>query len=1074
MVQRRVGPLIALVVLGLGVLVARLFQIQVVQHRTWAAEAANLVRSGSVVPFQRGAILDARGRPLAHERRAFQVEFCYRDFRRANPLGAVVHARSALFARPVGYAETLGELASAARTLALLSPRSLAAFARGEGLALGGGSAVAPSSSPAEDQCAARAADVRFYIGSLLEFTLKERRALRDAIANEREIESYAAFAAKARGVTVEEVLAALERRVGESVDDLGRLAALLSREGESRAARSDPATALAGLFSELEGWRAEVEDEVASELFARAAGFRVGRLDARTVEAGFDLTWLARVLCWDDARVAEWIQRERTTWLESIAQWGVPTVLAEIQLAPEDERRAVALVGELAAQIAPADDGGAERRRAWAEDRPLDFTAFERWLVLGELDDLTLASCPGGLGDEREHTFPFQDLRGDSGAGVDPWQRVAALELALRGENAADSAAVQRRAAEWYRRCVDDWDSSWIAANVEALIVACDARLQREAARELDSLFACAEMEELGATKRLLWNPARIALAGEQVAYVQKDRGNRPFVVEEEPPYELVETLSRYRARFAGFSVRARQERVREVDPSTGRTAAAGLIGGLGEPGMVELRRQRRDAHELAALLRQGSRNEAEAQRLAELVASVDRPGEKRGTSGLEGYFDPELSGHNGYRESRGLQELSERDAGRRDVDLDARDGNDVVLTLDLDLQRAAEWVLQHPVGDPDPDRRDERWLAAPVGAIVLLTVDGDVLAAASVPLDDRGETATSNHRDLAVDRTLRIFDHQPPGSVFKPFVAAWALDHLGLDPTRTVLCQGAPGDGANYKGLHCASTYGHGTVDLAEALKLSCNCYFAWLGEQFDDAAAVACLETFGFGAPTGIKTFGTRSAWREDTWRSYSKLRFTNVRQRLSFGNGLSVVQATPMQVGRALCGLATGELPDLRLAAEIGGSAVPKSARPLEISAAARERVRAAMLTVASDARGTAHAALSSEDLGFAVAVKTGSADYKALPKGASADGSNKVRKHTWIGGWLPAEDPKLVFVVFEFDTLATASHGAVWLTQEFLQRDEVRAWLAAQAAADAARAVEASAPAAGDEAVEPKQ
>ncbi|MCE9595183.1 MAG: hypothetical protein K8S98_13435 [Planctomycetes bacterium] len=1044
MVQRRVAPLIVLVVLGFGVLVARLFQIQVLEHRVWAAEAANLVRSGLVVPFERGAILDAKGRELAHDRRAFGVEFCYRDFRRANPLGAVVHARSALFARPVGYAEALGRLGESARELALLSPRSLATFAKGLGLALGNGVAVSPSSDPEQDQCSARAADVRFYVQSLLGFTLDDRRALRRAIADEQEIASYTDFLAERRSLTTDDVLRELDQRVADAVEDLEKLTGLLAVEGEARAGRADPATGLAGLFSELETWRAEVEDEVASELFARAAGFPIGRLDARTVEAGLDLTWLARVVCWDDARLAQWIERERAAWLASVHDWSVPAALAEMQLVPADERRAEALIGELVALFAPRDDVVRERRRALNADGPLAAADFERWLVFSDLDTLVAASCDDDFEAARAQLFPFDAARAEDGG--DPWQRVARLELALTGAP-ADAAAIQQRAGEWYAHAVERWTGEWIAPRVEALVLACDALLQREVARELDQLFACAEPDEFGPSQKLAWRAGRVALAGEQVAYVQKDRGNRPFVVERAPPYELVETLSRHRERFAGFSVRARQERVREVDAAAGRVAADGLIGALGEPGMLELRRQRRDSHEMSLLLRQGSRSSEESERLAELFARVDRPGEKRGTSGLESYFDAELSGHNGYRENRGLQELAERDAGRDDFDLEASDGRDLVLTLDLELQRAAEAVLAHPDGDPDPDKRDDAWLARPVGAIVLATVDGDVLAAASVPLVDRGEAETRNQRDIAFDRTLRLVDHQPPGSVFKVFASAYALDYMGLDRNATVTCQATANDTANYKGLHCASAHGHGTVDLSDALEVSCNCYFAWLGEQFDSAKALQCLQTFGFGSPTGVKPYGVRSGWREDSWPQCAKFEFRDLRQRLSFANGLSVVQTTPMQVTRALCGLATGRLPEMRLVSTIGGENVAQSAAPLAISAGSREFVRQAMTRVAAGARGTAHAALDPNALGFSIAVKTGSGDYRPLPKNASADGSNKVRKHTWVGGWIPAENPKLVFVIFEFDTLATASHGAVWLTRELLKRDEVRAWLA---------------------------
>ena len=65
MARRRIAPLIAALLLGTALLVARLYQVQVVEARTWTAQAATLVRSGTVRPYERGALLDARGRPLA-------------------------------------------------------------------------------------------------------------------------------------------------------------------------------------------------------------------------------------------------------------------------------------------------------------------------------------------------------------------------------------------------------------------------------------------------------------------------------------------------------------------------------------------------------------------------------------------------------------------------------------------------------------------------------------------------------------------------------------------------------------------------------------------------------------------------------------------------------------------------------------------------------------------------------------------------------------------------------------------------------------------------------------------------
>ena len=164
-----------------------------------------------------------------------------------------------------------------------------------------------------------------------------------------------------------------------------------------------------------------------------------------------------------------------------------------------------------------------------------------------------------------------------------------------------------------------------------------------------------------------------------------------------------------------------------------------------------------------------------------------------------------------------------------------------------------------------------------------------------------------------------------------------------------------------------------------------------------------------------------------------------------ERRLVGNGLGVIEVTPMQLARATLALATGELRDLRLVRRIGRRDLARGKRrPLDLRAASLRRVRAAMRAVPVDPEGTAHGVLGPEQLGFAVAVKTGSADLT----GRSDDGGMEiVRKHTWVAGWVPADDPVAVFVVFVHDTRATSSHGAVYLARQLLLQPEVLNWLA---------------------------
>jgi len=145
---------------------------------------------------------------------------------------------------------------------------------------------------------------------------------------------------------------------------------------------------------------------------------------------------------------------------------------------------------------------------------------------------------------------------------------------------------------------------------------------------------------------------------------------------------------------------------------------------------------------------------------------------------------------------------------------------------------------------------------------------------------------------------------------------------------------------------------------------------------------------------------------------------------------------------MQVARAFAALATGVLPELGIVKSIGGEELARRGRPLEISAASLELVRRAMRSVAGEPGGSAHAALGPGELGFEMAAKTGSADLAPRPDDCDA----RVRKHTWLAGWFPAERPAAILVVFLHDTRATSSHSAIWVARAFLRRPELRAWL----------------------------
>jgi cell division protein FtsI/penicillin-binding protein 2 len=507
-------------------------------------------------------------------------------------------------------------------------------------------------------------------------------------------------------------------------------------------------------------------------------------------------------------------------------------------------------------------------------------------------------------------------------------------------------------------------------------------------------------------------------------------------------------------------------------------------LIGSLRSPSMVRVLRERDDlarARELQAALK---RNQEDLTELVNLFGANLHAAQKIGGSGIEGYFDLELRGSHGYSESIGL---TERNAGpTAHWSQNPIDGEDLILTLDVDLQRVAQDVLERPLQLSDP-KADPDWWQDPVGALVLTRVDGQVLAAASVPsrpqaeIGFAGQGRRSDDQRLLhrVQRTMRMPTFQPPGSTIKPLVALWAmeygwLDEAGtrrlLDPSESlVTClRESRSQASGYGKVRCSSTYGHSftlhnqapgsgripDLCLTDALPHSCNAFFSWLGQHLSSQDHRDLADRFGLGRPTGVRAFEglggeaplPRVGLVEDR-RPRGFLDPMNLQSpafRQYAGNGLVCIQATPLQMARAYAGIATGNLPTMAFVSQARGVRMLRPPTPLGFKAKNLAVVRDLMEQVVS--RGSASGkGLSSESLGFRVACKTGSAD---IGKGPVPDGSGGwkegMRKHTWVAGWFPVEQPEYVFVLLVHDTSATSSHGAVQLASQFLKRPEVRA------------------------------
>ena len=355
-------------------------------------------------------------------------------------------------------------------------------------------------------------------------------------------------------------------------------------------------------------------------------------------------------------------------------------------------------------------------------------------------------------------------------------------------------------------------------------------------------------------------------------------------------------------------------------------------------------------------------------------------------GRAGLEARYDALLSGVNGEE----LLRVDSRGYTReRWSSTPARAGTDLTLTLDLALQRAAEEAL---AGRP--------------GAVVALDPrNGDVLALASAPAYDLNafipgiasaawKALLGNPDKPLINRAIQA--QYAPGSVFKPFVALAALG-LGFDPDTLYACAGIYTD--HRQRLRCANRYGHGELDLRQALMRSCNPYFCHIGDQIGYAAIAAVAEQAGFGARTGLDLPGEAGGHLPTPGSALRRCGppwGTADTAQCSIGQGF--LTATPLQVAHATAAIASGgALYRPRLVAF--GKTRGDLQRRLPWSAADLAVVVEGMRMAVRAGTGQ-----TMQVEGVDVAGKTGTAEY--IDRG-------RRRKHAWSVAFAPADAPTIV-------------------------------------------------------------
>ena len=230
-------------------------------------------------------------------------------------------------------------------------------------------------------------------------------------------------------------------------------------------------------------------------------------------------------------------------------------------------------------------------------------------------------------------------------------------------------------------------------------------------------------------------------------------------------------------------------------------------------------------------------------------------------GKFGIEGAFEDMLKGVGG---TRIVQKNADGMVTKIARSVDAKPGNTIYLTIDKKLQTVANKSLEKNINAARENGYAEgkgHGEDCEAGAVVMLSVkDFSVLAASTYPSYDLNKY--SNYDDyyvkLATDKKAPLYDRAftgsfAPGSVFKPCVAAAALEEGIISPSTIIDCT----QYYNYYPTNPVACMGyHGNIDLNSALAQSCNYYFAETGRRLGIETMYLYAEKFGLGEKTGLE--------------------------------------------------------------------------------------------------------------------------------------------------------------------------------------------------------------------------
>jgi penicillin-binding protein 2 len=498
------------------------------------------------------------------------------------------------------------------------------------------------------------------------------------------------------------------------------------------------------------------------------------------------------------------------------------------------------------------------------------------------------------------------------------------------------------------------------------------------------------------------------------EVYLIPEDMKTNPEVVTEVgtllkiPPGEIQERINtqRRRAPFRPVRVKSDINWNELANLEFNRVYLPGLL--------VDVRPRRAyDYGDLASHLI-GYLGEVDENELKQAQETPYRMGALIGKYGVEYRWENDLRGIDGGRQI-------EVDALGREIRplgiVEPFPGNNLFLTIDLDLQKTAEEAYQDKNGaliamDPKTGRI--------LAMVSKPSFEPDIFARNILPEEWKSLVENPDHPL----QNKGIQGQYPAGSTFKIVTAIAGLESGSITPTTQFICKGTFHYGN--RDFRCWKEGGHGAISLHRAIVESCDIYFYQAGLKVGVDLIAHYANEFNLGRVTGISLPHEKPGTVPSS--SWKKKRFGvpwYSGETLSFSVGQGYLNATPLQLLMLISGVANGGkqyLPQVVERVEnIYGRKLkeypPVELRRANVSEKTLQIIQEALRGAVNDPHGTGWTSALKE---VKVAGKTGTAQVVRLPDNFKKGDMNrmplKYRDHAWFVAYAPFEDPQIAIAV----------------------------------------------------------